>query len=255
MSENKEQKEHKNYPKTKIYITLEPISLKFGAVLKKSDTFQKIINFVQNQTKKLGIKFEVGRITENKTNAIILPEYQIGDFLANDEEVTVYSVEYGVNSNLSNESSEKNFFYRKDISDLYRSKNFLIKKRKMENKGNNQNQNQQKNNHNNQNNKNNSNNLNKNQGQNNNKSPSKKQENKTQNNEKIKKSEVKEGKKSEKKEIKKSEKKEEKKSEKKDKKDKKIKSDNSENSQDSKSDDENKNEKFLKDDESESKSS
>ena len=131
--ESEEQDEKQNEERVKIYINIEPLGLKIGYVFKKSETFQSIINFVFNQVKKLGVKFELGRINENKTGAILLTENIIGDFLENNDEITVYSEEYGfTRSNLPGEdehSSLKKVFYLKSVSDLYKSMNFLKKKR------------------------------------------------------------------------------------------------------------------------------
>ena len=122
-----------NNEKVKIYINVEPLGIKFGAVFKKSETFQSIANFVINQIKKLNIKFELGRINEDKTNAIILTDNVIGDFLVNDDQVTVYSEEYGfIKPNLPGDveiNSSKKIFFQRSVSDLYKSKNFLKKKR------------------------------------------------------------------------------------------------------------------------------
>jgi hypothetical protein len=140
-SEEKEEKEI--FEKVKIYINLEPLGLKFGYVFKKQDTFQSIINFVYNQVKKLGVKFELGRIIENKTGAILLTENIIGDFLQNNEEITVYSDDYGfTRTNFAGEdehNSLKKVYYLKSVSDLYKSMNFLKKKRneKLKQKNNN----------------------------------------------------------------------------------------------------------------------
>ena len=131
--DSEEKNEKINIEKVKIYINIEPLGLKFGYVFKKSETFQSIINFVFNQVKKLGIKFELGRINENKTGAILLTENIIGDFLGNNDEITVYSEEYGfTRNNLPGEdehSSLKKVYYLKSVSDLYKSMNFLKKKR------------------------------------------------------------------------------------------------------------------------------
>ena len=131
--DSEEKNEKINIEKVKIYINIEPLGLKFGYVFKKSETFQSIINFVFNQVKKLGIKFELGRINENKTGAILLTENIIGDFLENNDEITVYSEEYGfTRNNLPGEdehSSLKKVYYLKSVSDLYKSMNFLKKKR------------------------------------------------------------------------------------------------------------------------------
>lgn len=119
--------------KLKIYINIEPLGLKFGCIFKKNETFQSIINFVFSQTKKIGIKFKLGRIIENKTGAILLTESQLGDFLENGDEITVYSEEYGFISNYLPGDNENNFskrnFYHKNVSDLYKSLSFLKKKR------------------------------------------------------------------------------------------------------------------------------
>ena len=142
-SEEKEEKEI--FEKVKIYINLEPLGLKFGYVFKKLDTFQAIINFVYNQVKKLGVKFELGRIVENKTGAILLTENIIGDFLQNNDEITVYSDDYGfTRTNFAGEdehNSLKKVYYLKSVSDLYKSMNFLKKKRneKLKQKNNNNN--------------------------------------------------------------------------------------------------------------------
>ena len=130
MSENLEKSPSE---KIKIYINLEPSDLKFGAIFSKTETFQSVINFVYNQTKKLSIKFSIGRINETTTNAIILPEFVIGEFLEPGAQITVYSKEFGFNfTNNPGDTLDKKFLYSKDISDLYKSNTFLKKKRKEE---------------------------------------------------------------------------------------------------------------------------
>ena len=128
-----DEKEEQENEKVKIYINLEPLGLKFGYVFKQHESFQSVINFVYNQVKKLGIKFELGRIIENKTGAILLTENLIGDFLQNNEEITVYSEDYGfTRTNFAGDdehNSLKKIYYLKSVSDLYKSMNFLKKKR------------------------------------------------------------------------------------------------------------------------------
>ena len=128
-----DEKEEQENEKVKIYINLEPLGLKFGYVFKQHESFQSVINFVYNQVKKLGVKFELGRIIENKTGAILLTENLIGDFLQNNEEITVYSDDYGfTRTNFPGDdehNSLKKIYYLKSVSDLYKSMNFLKKKR------------------------------------------------------------------------------------------------------------------------------
>ena len=125
----------------KFYINVEPLGLKFGVVFKKSDTFQTVANFVNNQVKKLGVRFELGRINENKTGAIILTDNFLGDFIETNDEITVYSEDYGfVKNNIPGDfesNSSKKLYYLKSVSDLYKSKNFLKKKRNEKQKSNN----------------------------------------------------------------------------------------------------------------------
>ena len=118
----------------KIYINVEPLGLKFSTTFKKSETFQSPVNFVLNQFKKLGLKFELGKIIEDKSGALILTEFLIGDILEKDDQITIYSEEYGfIKTNLpgdNDHNSSKKNFYLKSVSDLYRSKTFLKNKRK-----------------------------------------------------------------------------------------------------------------------------
>ena len=122
-----------NEEKIKIYITIEPLGIKIGWVFQKKEKIQSIIDFVFNQTEKLGIKYKLGRVNENKTGAILLSESILGDFLQNDDQVTVYSEEYGFLSNNlfgdNDNNSGKKIFYHKNISDLYKDLSFLNKKR------------------------------------------------------------------------------------------------------------------------------
>ena len=125
----------------KFYINVEPLGLKFGVVFKKSDNFQTVANFVNNQVKKLGVRFELGRINENKTGAIILTDNILGDFIETNDEITVYSEDYGfVKNNIPGDfesNSSRKIYYLKNVSDLYKSKNFLKKKRNEKQKSNN----------------------------------------------------------------------------------------------------------------------
>ena len=130
-------KEEIGNEKVKIYINVEPFGLKFGAIFKKNETFQSPVNFILNQFRKANIKFELGRITEDKTGALILADNLLGDFLENNDTITLYSQEYGfVKTNIpggSDHNSIRKLFFLKNVSDLYKSKNFLKKKRNLKN--------------------------------------------------------------------------------------------------------------------------
>lgn len=131
--------------KIKFYINIEPIGLKLAANFKKTDSFQSVINFVQVQLKKLGVKYELGRINEDKSGALLLAEYILGDFIENNDNITLYSEDFGfLRNNLpgdNDQNSSKKVYYLKCVSDLYKSKNFLKRKRNEKQKQKNQNQN------------------------------------------------------------------------------------------------------------------
>ena len=141
-SEDKNKNENKRET-IKIYINVEPLGLKFSTIFKKSETFQSTVNFVLNQFKRLGLKFELGKIIEDKSGALILTEFLIGDILEKDEQITIYSEEYGfIKTNLpgdNDHNSAKKNFYMRSVSDLYRSKTFLKNKRKEQQKPKNEN--------------------------------------------------------------------------------------------------------------------
>ena len=142
MDTNNDKIENKK-EKIKIYINVEPLGLKFSTTFKKSETFQSPVNFVLNQFTKLGLKFELGKIIEDKSGALILTEFLIGDILEEDDQITIYSEEYGfIKTNLpgdNDHNSIKKNFYLKSVSDLYRSKTFLKNKRKEKQKPKNEN--------------------------------------------------------------------------------------------------------------------
>ena len=120
--------------KVKIYVKIQPLSITFGQVFKRSETFNSILNFVVEQVKKIGVNYKIGRINENKTGAIILSDSIIGDFLTDNDEITIYSEDYGFVSNSlpgdNENNSSKKIFYHKNVSDFYKPFSFLNKKRK-----------------------------------------------------------------------------------------------------------------------------
>lgn len=83
--------------KIRVFITVQPYNIKFGAMFNPHQDIIAINKFVFEQFEKIKIKFDIGRIESMETLAILLPGNHIGDFLKEDSEVVVYSQEYGLN--------------------------------------------------------------------------------------------------------------------------------------------------------------
>ena len=129
--------------KIKIFIIVMPYNVKFAAKFYTGQSNITIINFVKEQMNKMKIRFEPGRIEMKDKNAILLPEYLIGDFLENNSEVIVYSEDYGlVHRIIPGDGAETRIFLQK--ASLLYEKN-LGKKRNRDKNNQNKNKNNNKN--------------------------------------------------------------------------------------------------------------
>ena len=70
-------------------------------------------------------KYKVGRIEQQKTKSLLLPDYKIGDVLDDKDELIVYSAEYGLTKTTLSDKS-----YVEDIDKL-----FIGKKIKRDSRG------------------------------------------------------------------------------------------------------------------------
>ena len=75
----------------------------------------------------LNLSFKLGRIELKDNLYILLPEYQINDFLKDRDEVIVYSEDYGINQRIIPGDDNK-ILYKKNIYFLYEK--YLGKKKK-----------------------------------------------------------------------------------------------------------------------------
>ena len=131
--------------KIKIYIIVMPYNVKFAAKFYSGQSNINIINFVKEQMNKMKIRFDPGRIEIKEKNAILLPEYTIGDFLENESEVVVYSEDYGlVHRIIPGDGAETRIFLQK--ASLLYEKNIGKKRNRDDKKNNNNNQNNKNNN-------------------------------------------------------------------------------------------------------------
>ena len=111
---------HINKSKIKVYITIEPFGLRIGAVFKAKDRVRDIALFVNGVLNKLGIKYELGRIEISEKRAILLDEYILEEFIENDEEITVYSREYGLQmKTLPGDGNDQKLPYFQRVELLY----------------------------------------------------------------------------------------------------------------------------------------
>ena len=130
--------------KIKIYIIVMPYNVKFAAKFYSGQSNINIINFVKEQMNKMKIRFDPGRIEIKEKNAILLPEYTIGDFLENESEVVVYSEDYGlVHRIIPGDGAETRIFLQK--ASLLYEKNIGKKRNREEKKNNNNNENNKNN--------------------------------------------------------------------------------------------------------------
>lgn len=109
-----------NKSKIKVYITIEPFGLRIGAVFKAKDHVGDIALFVNRVLNKLGIKYELGRIEISEKRAILLDEYVLEEFVENEEEITVYSREYGLQmKTLPGDGNDQKLPYFQRVELLY----------------------------------------------------------------------------------------------------------------------------------------
>ena len=113
-----------NKSKIKVYITIEPFGLRIGAVFKAKDHVGDIALFVNGVLNKLGIKYELGRIEISEKRAILLDEYVLEEFIENEQEITVYSREYGLQmKTLPGDGNDQKLPYFQRVELLYEDNN------------------------------------------------------------------------------------------------------------------------------------
>ena len=97
-----------------LYAQIKPYNLKISLVFSTDTRVRYVQEFVEDTMRSFRAKYKVGRIEQQKTKSILLPDYKIGDVLDNKDEIIVYSVEYGLTkTSLSDKSSLE------DIDKLY----------------------------------------------------------------------------------------------------------------------------------------
>ena len=116
--------------KLRIFIHIEPYNIRLAGLFEKNSSITNILRFVKEKLIKLNLSFKIGRIELKDNLFILLPEYQIADFLKDGDEVIVYSEDYGINQRIIPGDDNK-ILYKKNIYFLYEK--YLGKKKKKEN--------------------------------------------------------------------------------------------------------------------------
>ena len=116
--------------KLRIFIHIEPYNIRLAGLFEKNSSIANILRFVKEKLIKLNLSFKIGRIELKDNLFILLPEYQIADFLKDGDEVIVYSEDYGINQRIIPGDDNK-ILYKRNIYFLYEK--YLGKKKKKDN--------------------------------------------------------------------------------------------------------------------------
>ena len=88
-----------------LYAQIKPYNLKISLVFTTDTRVRYVQEFVEDTMRSFRAKYKVGRIEQQKTKSILLPDYKIGDVLDDKDEIIVYSVEYGLTKTTLNDKS------------------------------------------------------------------------------------------------------------------------------------------------------
>ena len=115
-----------NLEKIHLYAIIKPYDINIAISFYPFEKIEILINFIEKTVRKLKLTpYKIGRVEKKSNNAILLPDFYINEFLNDNEEIIIYSLDYGLTKRKI--SNEKNI---EDIDELYIGKK---SKRKNEN--------------------------------------------------------------------------------------------------------------------------
>lgn len=82
--------------KIHLYANLLPYNLKLALSFYPTETIGDIHFFIEQTMQKFRVKYKIGRIERKINNVWLLPQYKIAEFLNDQEEINVFSLEYGL---------------------------------------------------------------------------------------------------------------------------------------------------------------
>ena len=110
--------------KYKLYVYVKPYDLKLCLLFPTNSKIRFIQEYVEDTMRNFRTRYKVGRIEQKKTSSILLPDFKIGEILEDNDELIVYSIEYGLTKKSLNDKSSL-----EDIDKL-----FIAKKTRRESK-------------------------------------------------------------------------------------------------------------------------
>ena len=95
-----------NIKKYNLFAKIKPYDLKLSLVFSTDSRVRYMQEFIEDTMRNYRTKYRVGRIEQEKTSSILLPDYKIGEVLDDKDNIIVYSIEYGLTKKtLSDQSS------------------------------------------------------------------------------------------------------------------------------------------------------
>ena len=111
--------------KYKLYVYVKPYDLKLCLLFPINSKIRFIQEYVEDTMRNFRTRYKVGRIEQKKTSSILLPDFKIGEILEDNDELIVYSIEYGL--------TKKSLNDKRSLEDI--DKLFIAKKTRRESKG------------------------------------------------------------------------------------------------------------------------
>ena len=123
-----------NIKKYNLFAKIMPYGLKLSLVFSTDSRIRYIQEFIEDTMRNYRTKYRVGRIEQEKTSSILLPDYKIGEVLDDKDNIVVYSIEYGLTKKTLNDQSsiediDKLFIGKKIKRDSRNSRNESIDKK------------------------------------------------------------------------------------------------------------------------------
>jgi len=91
--------------KYNLFAKIKPYDLKLSLVFSTDSRVRYMQEFIEDTMRNYRTKFKVGRIEQEKTSSILLPDYKIGEVLDDKDNIIVYSIEYGLTKKTLNDQS------------------------------------------------------------------------------------------------------------------------------------------------------
>ena len=94
-----------NIKKYNLFAKIKPYDLKLSLVFSTDSKIRYMQEFIEDTMRNYRTRYRVGRIEQEKTSSILLPDYKIGEVLDDKDTIIVYSIEYGLTKKTLNDKS------------------------------------------------------------------------------------------------------------------------------------------------------